>query len=248
MILTCPQCATSYQADASKFAPPGRNVRCAKCAHVWFHALEGETEKVEPDASAAPEPAPAPPEPEAEAEPETEDEIEAQPVSVAKPLPVRVVPSPPPRPAVPWTQRGAVLAGWAGLVLVVLVVGWTAVHYRQDVAMMWPQSASLYSKLGLRVNARGIAFTGVSYRRETEDGTPVLAVSGQLVNVSNRALPVPQIRVALTDDARRELYHWTFVPSVLVLRPGQVVPFLTRLASPPPGARHLELRFAQAGE
>src|SRR5258708_5032755 len=46
MILTCPQCATRYQVDANKFPASGRNVRCAKCGHVW-HQL-GPTP--EPDA------------------------------------------------------------------------------------------------------------------------------------------------------------------------------------------------------
>src|SRR5215471_11410904 len=35
MILTCPNCSTRYQADATRFPLAGRNVRCAKCAHVW---------------------------------------------------------------------------------------------------------------------------------------------------------------------------------------------------------------------
>src|ERR1700748_2878602 len=35
MILTCPNCSTRYQADEAKFPPSGRQVRCAKCGHVW---------------------------------------------------------------------------------------------------------------------------------------------------------------------------------------------------------------------
>ena len=73
-------------------------------------------------------------------------------------------------------------------------------------------------------------------------------VTGRIVNFSNRELPVPQIRVTLTDNDKRELYHWSFVPDVLTLRPGQANEFSTRLSSPPAAARHLEMRFAQAGE
>ena len=61
-----------------------------------------------------------------------------------------------------------------------------------------------------------------------------------------RELPVPQtVRVTLSDVDNRELYHWTFKPKVQTLKSGQSVPFLTRLASPPAAARHLEVRFAQ---
>ena len=36
MIITCPECATRYSADAAKFPPGGRKVRCAKCGHSWM--------------------------------------------------------------------------------------------------------------------------------------------------------------------------------------------------------------------
>src|SRR5215510_10047080 len=49
MILTCPSCSTRYQADGARFVAPGRNVRCAKCGHVWFQTAP----------SAEPEPEPA---------------------------------------------------------------------------------------------------------------------------------------------------------------------------------------------
>ncbi|HEV2652244.1 MAG TPA: zinc-ribbon domain-containing protein, partial [Rhizomicrobium sp.] len=65
MILTCPQCATRYQADAAKFPAAGRSVRCAKCGNVW-HQLgpepqpdpEAEIFVQEPERQPEPEPAP----------------------------------------------------------------------------------------------------------------------------------------------------------------------------------------------
>ena len=64
--------------------------------------------------------------------------------------------------------------------------------------------------------------------------------------VSARELPVPQtVRVTNSDRDNRELYHWTFKPTVTVLKAGQSVPFTTRLSSPPAAARHLEVRFAK---
>jgi hypothetical protein len=76
----------------------------------------------------------------------------------------------------------------------------------------------------------------------------MLVVTGKLANISDRTLSVPQIRVTLSDDDKRELYHWTFVPAVTALHPGQTTLFVTRLSSPPAAARHLDLRFAKAGE
>jgi hypothetical protein len=100
----------------------------------------------------------------------------------------------------------------------------------------------------LHVNASGIDFRKVEYRRENEDGQVVLAVSGEIVNAGSRQLPVPQtVLVTLSDTSNHELYHWTFKPGAAVLAPGQSVPFVTRLASPPAAARHLEVRFAKDG-
>ncbi len=77
-----------------------------------------------------------------------------------------------PAPAPSRSAKLAMIGGWLGLVIVILVIGWGAVSYRQQIANLWPQSASLYKVLGLPVNARGIAFTDVNYKRETEDSRP----------------------------------------------------------------------------
>jgi hypothetical protein len=74
----------------------------------------------------------------------------------------------------------------------------------------------------------------------------VLAVKGAIVNNGSRELPVPQtVRVTLSDASNHELYHWNFTPEAQSLKPGQSIPFLTRLSSPPAAARHLEVRFAK---
>lgn len=230
MILTCTSCGTRYSVDGSKFPAAGRTVRCAKCGHSWLQAGEA-------------------PEPESEALPA---EIEIAPEApVSEPAetsftPTRSFTPPPaaPEPRAPLAPRLAIVAGWVGLAAVVLLIGFAAVKYRQHIASIWPQSAGVYNSLGLAVNTSGLDFHKVDYRRETEDGQVVLAVSGEIVNTSARQLPVPQtVRVTLSDSGKRELYHWTFKPSVTVLAPGQSAPFLTRLASPPSAARNLEVSF-----
>jgi len=232
MILTCPSCNTRYSVDGEKFPAAGRTVRCAKCGHSWHQPA---------------------PEPEAAAEmiapaPDISAEVPATIQGEAPMRPTRAfAPSaamPPEAP--PLLPRLAVVAGWIGLIAAVVLIALAAVRYRQDIAVIWPQSAGVYSSLGLNVNAGGIDFQDVAYKRESEDGQVVLAVTGRIVNGSRRDLPVPQtVRVTLSDGNNREIYHWTFKPAVSVLKPGAAVPFLTRLASPPAAARHLEVRFAR---
>ena len=234
MILTCTSCGTRYSVDGSKFPAAGRTVRCAKCGHSWHQAAE------------AAEPLSDPPAPAFDGTPET---------PVPEPVdggfsPTRdfAPPSVVPEPSAPLAPKLAIIAGWIGLFAVVLLIAFAAVKYRQHIASIWPQSAGVYNGLGLAVNASGLDFRKVDYRRETEDGQIVLAVSGEIVNTSSRQLPVPQtVRVTLSDAGKRELYHWTFKPSVTVLAPGQSVPFLTRLASPPSAARILDVSFPKDG-
>ncbi len=240
MILTCPSCGTRYSVDGAKFPPQGRTVRCAKCGHSWHQAGEAPPE---PEPAAAETPAPAVPPPQAAA-PAASTPFEG--FSTARTF--APPPAEPPQPRRPLGARLAVVAGWAGLIALVLAIGALAVRYRQDIAVIWPQSAGVYSSLGLKVNASGIDFRAISYKRDNEDGQPVLAVSGMIVNAGPRQLPVPQtVRVTLSDASNRELYHWTFKPNATVLGPGQSVPFTTRLSSPPAAARHVEVRFATDG-
>jgi len=238
MILTCSSCGTRYSVDGSKLPAAGRVVRCAKCGHSWHQVADAPSEPEFP-----PEQSPIPAEP-------GDDPFPAAAAAVSYPdslSPTRTF-APAPTVAKPRAAIGpilAVVAGWVGLIAIVLLIAAAAVRYRQDIAAIWPQSAGVYSTLGLHVNTSGIDFRQVDYHRESEDGQAVLAVSGMIVNAGPRELPVPQsVRVTLSDANNHELYHWTFKPNATVLGPGQSVPFLTRLSSPPAAARHLEVRFA----
>ena len=239
MILTCRSCDTRYSVDGAKFPAAGRTVRCAKCGHSWHQAGGGEAvPEAVPEVPAEAAPAPASTEaPAADPFP-----FNASPARAFAPA------SAAPEPRSPMGPRLAVVAGWAGLIAVVLLIAVAAVRYRQDIAVIWPQSAGIYSSLGLTVNASGIDFRQVNYKRETENGQVVLVVSGMIVNAGSHQLPVPQtVRVTLGDVSNHELYRWTFKPTTTVLGPGQSVPFLTRLSSPPAAMRHLEIRFAKDG-
>ena len=250
MILTCPQCATRYQIEDAKFPPGGRNVRCAKCGHQWFQAPPApdvESGLATPVAAVLP-PTPAPPSKSTVAKPDSEVPREA-PVPTPLPIPVQqeVVPSPAtPTRRAPGEQT-AVAAGWIGLAAILLLIVWGGVRYRDAIASVWPQTSTLYAALGMPVNTRGIAFTSVSYRRETEAGQQVLTVNGTLVNVSGRDVPVPNIEVTLTDNGQRKVDHWVFSPGISNMKPGQRTAFATRRTNPPSEARHLEMAFAEAG-
>ncbi len=108
-------------------------------------------------------------------------------------------------------RRGRVLiaAGWTVLALFVagtLGGGWI---YRDRIAAWWPATSKVYAAVGEEINLRGFEFRNVSYERQTEEGLPVLAITGEVVNVSGERAVLPRLRVGLLDEEQKELYHWT---------------------------------------
>jgi predicted Zn finger-like uncharacterized protein len=237
MILTCPSCVTRYEVDGTQFPDSGRDVRCAKCGHVW-HASPNDDEYAAPKAP-APEDyqQPIARDPEPQSRPgDDDDDLESQTI----PSPTR---------SAPWyTTKPVLLAGSIGLVAVVLVIGVVASVYRREVVEAWPKTASLYSGLGVNVAPLGLKLGNTKTFAVPQNGQIVLTVTGAVTNVAGRELPVPQIRVGLVDRDKRELYHWTVAPKVMTLKPGQTTQFVTRLSNPPDGAANYEIRFAKAGE
>ena len=142
-------------------------------------------------------------------------------------------------------DRALTVTGWALLALVVIGVIAGGYYFRDAVASFWPASTRVYAALGENINLRGLEFHNVAYERQTEAGLPVLAISGEVHNISDGALALPRLRVGLLDESQKELYHWTFALAETSLAPGEKVSFVTRLSSPPPEARDIELRFAE---
>src|ERR1700761_4872862 len=214
MILTCPECATRYEIDSAKFPAAGRKVRCKKCAHVWFQPGEGgEAEPSEPVVAA---PAPAPveePAPTFTAAPEDDDAPPVRSYRGKITADEAIAPAPAKKAARKhggWPQTLAHVFGWVALIGAILIIGWATMQYRKQIATDWPKSASLFARMGMAVNTRGLDFTDVEHKSQIEDGQPVLVITGKLVNGATHAVTVPRLRVTLSDDAKHPIYRWSF--------------------------------------
>jgi hypothetical protein len=106
-----------------------------------------------------------------------------------------------------------------------------------------PQTASLYAAIGLPVNLRGLTFTDVTTSTESHDGVQVLVVEGNIASASTRVVEVPRLRFSVRNRGGQEVYAWTALPTRSVLAPGETLAFRSRLASPPPDARDVLVRF-----
>ena len=117
------------------------------------------------------------------------------------------------------------------------------ITWRSDIVRLLPQTAALYSAIGLAVNLRGLEFDDIRMSRAEQDGVNVLVVEGAIVNVTRRAVEVPRLRLAVRNDGKNEVYAWTARPARSILGPGEALSFRSRLASPPSDAREVEVRF-----
>jgi predicted Zn finger-like uncharacterized protein len=129
------------------------------------------------------------------------------------------------------------------LITVLVVILLAALQWRVALVRHFPQTASLFSMIGMPVNLRGLNFMDVKSRGEFQDGVMVLVIEGTIVNLTPRTLEIPRLRFSLRNGIGHEVYAWTALPSKTLLGSGDGLPFRSRLASPPPDGRDVIVRF-----
>ena len=115
--------------------------------------------------------------------------------------------------------------------------------WRADVVRLLPQTATFYKVVGLEVNLRGLAFKDIKVSNETVDGKPVLVIEGTIVGESKKPVELPRLRFSVRDAQGAEIYAWNAVLEQTMLKPGEQTYFQSRLASPPPEGRNIDIRF-----
>ena len=115
--------------------------------------------------------------------------------------------------------------------------------WRTDVVRLLPQTATFYRIVGLDVNLRGLSFKDIKITNETVDGKPVLVIEGVIVGQTRKPVELPRLRFAVRDAQGAEIYAWNAVLEQSVLNPGERAFFKSRLASPPPEGRNIDVRF-----
>jgi predicted Zn finger-like uncharacterized protein len=117
------------------------------------------------------------------------------------------------------------------------------VIWRVDVVRLLPQTATFYKMVGLEVNLRGLMFKDVKLSTETVDGKPVLVIEGVITGETRKPVELPRLRFSVRDAQGAEIYAWNTVLQQSVLNPGERAAFKSRLASPPPEGRNIDIRF-----
>lgn len=139
-------------------------------------------------------------------------------------------------PFMPVVGLPTACAAMAALILALML-------WRTDIVRLMPQTATFYRMVGLDVNLRGLAFKDLKVSHETVDGKPVLVIEGAIVGQTRHAVELPRLRFSVRDTQGAEIYAWNAVLEQPALKPGERAYFKSRLASPPPEGRNIDVRF-----
>jgi predicted Zn finger-like uncharacterized protein len=273
MHIVCPHCTTSYAVELATFGEAGRTVRCSRCKQTWLAhpeelrvpamaastgedpddpgwglAAGGEDEQDRDATPMVDSPSisgdwPSEDDPTGDnwsslAQDDENLETEAAPSLLRATWLRRLL-----RPSIafrlwsgPPISLSTTCAAMAALVLALMV-------WRADVVRLMPQTASFYKMVGLEVNLRGLAFKDVKLSTEDVDGKPVLVVEGLIVDEARKPVELPRLRFIVRDAQGTEIYAWNAMLEQPLLKPGEEAWFRSRLASPPPEGRSIDVRF-----
>jgi predicted Zn finger-like uncharacterized protein len=132
---------------------------------------------------------------------------------------------------------------WTALILLLLAFNVALIGARNDVVRFLPQTASLFSAIGLPVNLRHLRFDDVRISRDRAGGANLLIVEGTIVNTAGSATEVPRLRFAARNAGGQEIYTWTMLPTRSILEAGDKLKFRSELAAPPAEAADVLVRF-----
>ncbi len=148
----------------------------------------------------------------------------------------------PVRPAIPRPRRRAT-ARWTLIIVLLglLLLGAVA-------AIVWIGTPGIAGRLGIAtVETPLVIRSNPVERRELDNGSTVLAVSGQILNPSSAQQRIPDILVNLRDrksPAGHVLYSWTITPDRRSLAAGAAITFNSARLDVPTNSHWLEYGFA----
>ena len=230
MILTCPECATSYFVDDSRIPNAGRSVKCTNCGARWTVTKEAPPPEVPP-----PPPAPAPRLAEAFVA-DTSDDLEVVIAEAPIVAPAR-------RSSGPKAQARGKVVVWVAAAVVVAALIAGALVFRGKVVRLWPASQAAYAGIGLPVNSLGLVIEQVRVESAFQGGRPVFAVSGAIRNVGDAAVTAPALRISLLDRAGKPVAAKIIRPLDGRVPAGARRHFAIAMLDPPARAHDLEVTF-----
>jgi hypothetical protein len=140
----------------------------------------------------------------------------------------------------------AIAAAWAVFLSLISGVVLALVSFRQEIMVALPGTTDLYRGLGFEVADSGVDFADVSYRWTSADGKPMIQVTGQVVNITDRPVKVPRVLVNVRDAIGTDAVQATASVPRDELAPRESANFTLEFVSPPENVAQIELEFDHA--
>lgn len=235
MILTCPECSTSYMAKDDAIGPNGRTVRCAKCSATWFVPAP-EVVLSTPDALQLAD--------------MTKDAVVENDVTASSPEPGLQAPLPfeaaaaaPPSADVIMRDKADAMKRkarertiWLIWLIPLLLISavFIAIYFsRQTIAERFPGTVPFYNALGIEVSANGLKVEQPIMRTVEVNGVTTVVINGVVTNVGKKSLPVPMLTLSLHSPEGQEVATWFVDLEKPMLRPKERLEFISEYPNPP---------------
>ena len=222
MIVSCPQCDARYEVDAQVLSPNGREVRCAKCGHLWTERPPAEPAELE--------------EVEYVEEDQELDDFRATRRATGRQNKGK--------------KRGSSIVAWAALAALVAVIIGGSIVAREQIVEVWEPAARIYETVGLSLKVRDfgldVKVTSLRQRRNDADEV-VIDVTGEIINTSANVKTIPQLLGALLDVRQQPIHSWRFNAAAGELSPGEATEFKTNVVNPPDGTMEVYVSFDAEG-
>jgi len=111
-----------------------------------------------------------------------------------------------------------------------------------------PGTAALYSAVGLGVQNQQIDFGKVNYRWTVADGKPMIEVTGQIINLTDREIAVPRVLINVHDKETTDTVKATATLRSEPLAAHETADFTLEFISPSKTVSQIELAFAEKTE
>jgi predicted Zn finger-like uncharacterized protein len=205
MIIVCPECTARFAVKAEAIGVKGRKVKCAKCAHAWFQAPDAEALVILADAAPVPTPAPV------------EEPVVAAPIPEGSNV-----------PAVQKEESKIFDKLYFAAAVVVFIFILSLVNANS----ILPNLSGYYSFFGI-YDSKDVALSDVSVQKVEDGQFQDLVVSGKIVNQSDKAKRLPNVRVIIYGEGNESLKSITLDSEGKEVAPGEGIDFQNRLVRIP---------------
>lgn len=147
--------------------------------------------------------------------------------------------------------------GWIAFIIILIACLSSLIFARNFIVSYWPEGEKYYGLIGLQITlpGSGLSIANASSRIHQDGLIDMIQITGNVVNISDRARSIPPLKIKLMGDASYPkclakdkdggciLDHWEHRLSEQSLLPGEKIQFETDPRLKAAGTQHIRVEF-----